>query len=242
MAAGEAHHHRLDRRRRGDERRDPRHRGRLAAADRDVPAAARDPRRRGRARHDALGEERRPLPAGVRRREARDPRPRATTTSTSTSCTSRRTTSATPTLGAAADVERRRARERGRGVRASSAARARSRRLPRAGLPEARAALPRDRRDADALPRAPRVVLHRLVGQRLPVHDLRPKLGSLRDVDYDLAAIWNAPAPSSCSRRSGSTHCPQCWTPCEAYQSIIGNFLRPELPRRPRLQDVTEPS
>ena len=74
----EADHHRLDRRRRGHERRDPRDRGRLAAADRDVPAAARDPRRRGRARHDALAEERRPLPGRVRGRQARDPGPRAT--------------------------------------------------------------------------------------------------------------------------------------------------------------------
>ena len=53
------------------------------------------------------------------------------------------------------------------------------------------------------------------------------KVGSLRDVDYDLGRIWNAPETVALQREIWEYHCPQCWTPCEAYQSILGNVLRP---------------
>jgi len=53
------------------------------------------------------------------------------------------------------------------------------------------------------------------------------KVGSLRDVDYDLGRIWNAPETIALQREIWEYHCPQCWTPCEAYQSILGNVLRP---------------
>ena len=68
------------------------------------------------------------------------------------------------------------------------------------------------------------------------------KVGSLRDVDYDLRRIWTPTRGRDAAARSGSYDCPQCWTPCEAYQSILGNALRPELPRRPRLTRAPEPS
>jgi len=51
------------------------------------------------------------------------------------------------------------------------------------------------------------------------------KIGSLRDVDYDLARLWNTPGADELEREIWDYHCPQCWTPCEAYQSIMGNFL-----------------
>lgn len=53
------------------------------------------------------------------------------------------------------------------------------------------------------------------------------KLGSLRDVDYDLGAIWHAQETRTVQSEIWESKCPQCWTPCEAYQSIMGNFLRP---------------
>ena len=53
------------------------------------------------------------------------------------------------------------------------------------------------------------------------------KVGSLRDVDYDLGAIWNTPAAERLQGEIWESNCPQCWTPCEAYPSIVGNFLRP---------------
>ena len=53
------------------------------------------------------------------------------------------------------------------------------------------------------------------------------KVGSLRDVDYELGRIWNAPETAALQREIWDYRCPQCWTPFEAYQSIPGNVLRP---------------
>lgn len=53
------------------------------------------------------------------------------------------------------------------------------------------------------------------------------KLGSLRDVDYDLRKIWSTPLAETTQQEIWRSDCPQCWTPCEAYQSIMGNFLVP---------------
>ncbi|TMA48193.1 MAG: hypothetical protein E6J81_06390 [Deltaproteobacteria bacterium] len=68
------------------------------------------------------------------------------------------------------------------------------------------------------------------------VYDRR--IGNLREVDYDLARIWNTPAAATLQAEIWESRCPNCWTPCEAYQSILGNLVRPELPRfrrsRPR--------
>jgi MoaA/NifB/PqqE/SkfB family radical SAM enzyme len=52
------------------------------------------------------------------------------------------------------------------------------------------------------------------------------KVGNLREVDYELGRIWNAPETAALQREIWDYKCPQCWTPCEAYQSIMGNFLR----------------
>jgi len=51
------------------------------------------------------------------------------------------------------------------------------------------------------------------------------KVGSLRDVDYDLARLWNTPEADALEQEIFDYQCPQCWTPCEAYQSIMGNFV-----------------
>jgi len=53
------------------------------------------------------------------------------------------------------------------------------------------------------------------------------KVGSLRDVDFDLEQIWNSPEAEQVQREIWNYDCPQCWTPCEAYQTIMGNFLWP---------------
>jgi len=53
------------------------------------------------------------------------------------------------------------------------------------------------------------------------------KIASLRDHDYDLKAVWDLPETLELQREIWDYKCPQCWTPCEAYQSIFGNLLRP---------------
>jgi radical SAM protein with 4Fe4S-binding SPASM domain len=51
-------------------------------------------------------------------------------------------------------------------------------------------------------------------------------LGSLRDVGMNLAAIWNASSTARMQEQIWEGNCPQCWTACEAYQSILGNVVR----------------
>jgi hypothetical protein len=40
-----------------------------------------------------------------------------------------------------------------------------------------------------------------------------------------LAPIWEALATNHLQREIWQGQCPQCWTACEAYQSILGNVL-----------------
>jgi MoaA/NifB/PqqE/SkfB family radical SAM enzyme len=59
-------------------------------------------------------------------------------------------------------------------------------------------------------------------------------LGSLRDTDMSLDPIWTRQATRDVQREIWAGECPQCWTPCEAYHSILGNVLRPHdhMPRK----------
>jgi radical SAM protein with 4Fe4S-binding SPASM domain len=51
------------------------------------------------------------------------------------------------------------------------------------------------------------------------------KIGSLRDYGYDLGVIWDLPRTRQLQKEIWDYSCPQCWTPCEAYQSILGNLF-----------------
>lgn len=52
-------------------------------------------------------------------------------------------------------------------------------------------------------------------------------LGNLRDHDYDIVRILGG-APARAARETiEAERCPNCWTPCEAYQSILGKIMRP---------------
>jgi hypothetical protein len=53
------------------------------------------------------------------------------------------------------------------------------------------------------------------------------KLGNLRNADFDLGRIWRSAEARTLQKEIWDYKCPQCWTPCEAYQSIMGNLLRP---------------
>jgi MoaA/NifB/PqqE/SkfB family radical SAM enzyme len=64
-------------------------------------------------------------------------------------------------------------------------------------------------------------------GNVFPCTIYEKKLGNLRDADFDLGRIWRSPAAEALQKEIWNYKCPQCWTPCEAYQSIMGNLLRP---------------
>jgi MoaA/NifB/PqqE/SkfB family radical SAM enzyme len=51
-------------------------------------------------------------------------------------------------------------------------------------------------------------------------------LGNIREWDFDLLALWNSEAARRLQGEIWKFNCPQCWTPCEAYQSILGSLLR----------------
>lgn len=51
------------------------------------------------------------------------------------------------------------------------------------------------------------------------------KIANLRDHDYDLSEIWALPRTKELQQEIWNYQCPQCWTPCEAYQSILGNVF-----------------
>jgi radical SAM protein with 4Fe4S-binding SPASM domain len=53
-------------------------------------------------------------------------------------------------------------------------------------------------------------------------------IGSLRETGMALGPIWSSHKSRLLQREIWARRCPQCWTACEAYQSILGNILRPE--------------
>jgi radical SAM protein with 4Fe4S-binding SPASM domain len=50
-------------------------------------------------------------------------------------------------------------------------------------------------------------------------------MGRLRDTGMRLEPIWNAASTAAVQAEIWNGQCPQCWTACEAYQSILGNLL-----------------
>ncbi|MFH1245880.1 MAG: radical SAM protein [Candidatus Omnitrophota bacterium] len=51
-------------------------------------------------------------------------------------------------------------------------------------------------------------------------------IGNIADSGYDINKLWNTSARAGLRKEIRQGNCPQCWTPCEAYQSILANILR----------------
>lgn len=51
------------------------------------------------------------------------------------------------------------------------------------------------------------------------------RIANIRDHNYDLEKIWNLPDTKKLQKEIWQGQCPQCWQPCEAYQSILGNLI-----------------
>lgn len=47
-------------------------------------------------------------------------------------------------------------------------------------------------------------------------------LADLRAIDFDLGRVWREPPVVEARSLIASRDCPNCWTPCEAYPSILG--------------------
>jgi MoaA/NifB/PqqE/SkfB family radical SAM enzyme len=51
------------------------------------------------------------------------------------------------------------------------------------------------------------------------------KLGNLRDVEYDMAQLWKSQEKERIVEEIARGACPRCWTPCEAYQTILNELI-----------------
>jgi MoaA/NifB/PqqE/SkfB family radical SAM enzyme len=81
-------------------------------------------------------------------------------------------------------------------------------------------------------PRSPRQILENAYLKHLdpwgvvyPCITYSRPMGRLRDTNMRLDPIWNGPDVARVQGEIWKGQCPQCWTACEAYQSIIGNGL-----------------
>lgn len=52
------------------------------------------------------------------------------------------------------------------------------------------------------------------------------KLGSLKDYNFNLKKLWQEKKIKKIVGLIKNKKCPNCWTPCEAYQSILGSLLQ----------------
>jgi MoaA/NifB/PqqE/SkfB family radical SAM enzyme len=52
------------------------------------------------------------------------------------------------------------------------------------------------------------------------------KIGNLRETAFDLAAMWNSARRVDLRQNVVDENCPHCWTPCEAYPTVLGNLAR----------------
>jgi len=62
-------------------------------------------------------------------------------------------------------------------------------------------------------------------GEVYPCITFNQSLGNLRDYGYDLGKIWNLESTKLLQKKIWDLQCPQCWTGCDGYQTILGNLL-----------------
>lgn len=62
-------------------------------------------------------------------------------------------------------------------------------------------------------------------GDIFPCSIYNKNLGNLRDNDYDLNRMLVSKQADILREEIKKHRCPQCWTPCEAYQMILGSLL-----------------
>lgn len=63
------------------------------------------------------------------------------------------------------------------------------------------------------------------VGNIYPCANYERLLGNIRESNYDISKVWKSRESKGSQKEIWGSKCPQCWTPCEAYQSILGNLL-----------------
>jgi MoaA/NifB/PqqE/SkfB family radical SAM enzyme len=59
------------------------------------------------------------------------------------------------------------------------------------------------------------------------------QVGNLRDAKFDLRALWDSERARYLRGEVVEERCSHCWTPCEAYPTILGNLARAAMSRGP---------
>ena len=62
-------------------------------------------------------------------------------------------------------------------------------------------------------------------GNVYPCTHFDTKIGNLRNNNYNLINIWNSEKAKETRKSINQNKCDGCWTPCEAYQTILGNLF-----------------
>ena len=62
-------------------------------------------------------------------------------------------------------------------------------------------------------------------GNVYPCTIFNRKLGNLRENNYDLKKILLSEKAKKVKEEIIKDNCPQCWTPCEAHQMIVSNWI-----------------
>ena len=57
------------------------------------------------------------------------------------------------------------------------------------------------------------------------------KVGNLRETAFDLGGLWASDRRVSLRKDVADENCPHCWTPCEAYPTILGNLAQAAVKR-----------
>ena len=57
------------------------------------------------------------------------------------------------------------------------------------------------------------------------------KIGNLRESAFDLQALWSSPRRLELRQNVSEENCPHCWTPCEAYPTVLANLARAVIAR-----------
>ena len=65
-------------------------------------------------------------------------------------------------------------------------------------------------------------------GDLFPCTSYDFRLGNLRENGFDLRSLWAEERTRRLCREIKLGQCPGCWTPCEAYQTILASFFRPK--------------
>jgi len=58
------------------------------------------------------------------------------------------------------------------------------------------------------------------------------KIGNLREAGFDLGALWESPLRRQYRKDVAEENCPHCWTPCEAYPTLLSSLARATLGTR----------